>query len=381
LKTRQEQRTQQRDWHNAAYKKNPEKYRERSRNRRLLHGMAINAQRRNRAEEKRGVALELKADAARNKLGREPRTLSEWFQTQSKFFNWAQLARVAGVSRRTVFDWRNGKHPAVRVHRRKLYEITGLACFADAANWKPREKPARKIGEEGAVALLAELVVRCGLATREIQRLRIPNPEDVGIRLGNGRLIPFGDKWEEVSRASLDSWLTRARPTDYLFFSRKPVDRNRPVSSVWIARTLRATGILLQRRRAARLRHFAGDFARLGSGKRFTDHLARIHGLSRSGSREALEILRTQKARISDQALTKCEPKDAFDLLFPLKNKGGRPAVKREMFLDAKRLKDTEDISWPEIARRLDPNGFKESPRKAGERIRLGVTSLSPAKS
>jgi hypothetical protein len=63
------------------------------------------------------------------------------------------------------------------------------------------------------------------------------------------------------------------------------------------------------------------------------------------------------------------------------KRSGGRPAVKRQMFLEAKRLRDTERISWPEIARRLDPNGFKEDSRKAGERMRLGVTSLPQTKS
>lgn len=363
-----------------AYAANPEPLRKAARERRRKHGAAINTRRRQLAAQKRSADLERRASQARTKLGREPQTLDEWFPTQSKFSEWAQLARAIGVSRRTVLDWRTGKHPALRGHRRKLYEITSLACFADAANWNPREKPARKIGERPAIPLLKELVVRCGLATREIQRLHISQIQEDGIHLPSGRLIAFGEKWEQVGRASLDDWLNRARPTNLLFFSRKPVDRDRTVSGVWISRAMRASGVRMRERRTARLSHVAGDFARLGSGKRFTDHLVRIHGLSRSGACEALEILRTQKARTSEQALSKCEPQDAFDLLFPPKNKGGRPAVKRQMFLEARRLKDTEDLSWPEVARRLDPGGFKENPRKAGERMRLGVTSLSQTK-
>jgi hypothetical protein len=48
--------------------------------------------------------------------------------------------------------------------RRRLYEISELECF------KARDLPARTMTEEKAVPLLVELVVRCGLATRELQR-------------------------------------------------------------------------------------------------------------------------------------------------------------------------------------------------------------------
>jgi hypothetical protein len=382
VRSAEQKRAYQRDWHNTAYSKNPEKYRDRTRAHRESHGEAVNAQRRQRSSQKRAEELQLSAEASRAKLGREPQTLNEWFPTQARFSEWAQLAREIGVSPRTVLDWRTGKHPAVRAHRRKLYEITGLSCFADAANWKAHEKPARKIGEKASVPVLAELVVRCGLATRELQQIRTSQIQAEGIQLASGRLILFGDRWEEVSRSALDAWLASARPTNFLFFLRKPVDRDRPVSAVWISRVLHASGISAQERRSARLRHFAGDFSRLGSGQRFLNHLRNAHGLSRSGSREALEALRKRKALVSvgGGTLNGGEPEKAFDVLYRPKNEGGRPAVKRKMFLAARHLRNDERLAWPEIARRLDPDGYKDDPRKAGERMRLGVTYLNQAK-
>ena len=378
VKALEEKRAYQRDWHKAAYSKNPEKYKSRSRARRESQGEAINSQRRRRMAERRAEQLQRKAVQARARLNREPRTLNEWFQAQVSFSKWAQLARAIGVSRRTVLDWHTGKHPAVRGHRRKLYEMTGLACFADAAHWKPREEPARKTGEETSVPLLAELVVCCGLATRELQRIRTSQIEDKGIRLANGRLILFGESWEQVSRKSLDAWLDRARPTDLLFFSRKPVDRSRPVSGVWISRVLRASGVSMQERRTARVRHFAGDFARLGSGERCLSHMRNVHALSKTGSHDVLVLLQKRKALLSvnKRRLKGGQPEKAFDELFPVKNEGGRPAVKRQMFLAASRLRNDEHLAWPEIARRLDAGGYRDDPRKAGERMRLGVKYL-----
>lgn len=200
--------------------------------------------------------------------------MNEWFPTQTRFSDWAELAREIHVSRRTVLDWRNGKHPPVRSHRRKLYELTGLSCFADAADWKPRETPARKSGEKAAVPLLHELVVRCGLATREIQQIRMSHIQNDGIRLSNGRFIPFGERWEEVNRSSFDEWRDRAKPTELLFFSRKPVDRQRPASGVWMTRALHASGVSMQRTEVARAsrwnRSKAGRPCANFSGKNFS---------------------------------------------------------------------------------------------------------------
>lgn len=365
------QRAYQRTWHKAAYAKDPEKYRQRSETRRQLFRPTINSRRRELSAAKRLARLEQEAQNDRDKLGREPQTINEWFLTQAMFSSWAQLGRTVGVSRTTMLDWRTGKHPPVRTHRKLLYEITGLPCFADAANWKPREKPARKVGEKAAVPLLAELVVRSGLATRELQRIQVSQIKERGIQLDNGRIIPFGEGWEQVSHHSVDDWLERAKPMSWLFFSRKPVDRGQPASAVWISRALKAGGVTTQERRSARLRHFAGDFVRWGSGKRLLGHLTRVHNLSNSGARGILDALQRRKS-LATGKLTGVSLDKAFDVLY---RSAGRPATKVRIFEAASKLHG-DGLSWPKIAQRLAAEEFAENPRRAAEALRKGVARL-----
>jgi transcriptional regulator with XRE-family HTH domain len=364
-----QRRTNERAWKKADYKKNPEKYRARSRTRRRRHGDAINERRRELAAWRRGRELRSKAQEARAKLGREPQTLNEWFPTQATFSEWAQLARAVGVSRRTVLDWRTGKHPPVRGRRRRLYEITGLACFADAARWEPRERAARTMGEEKSVPLLVDLVVRCGLATREILQIRVSQVEEAGIRLASGRFISFGDGWERVSRAAVDAWRERAKPTGYLFFSRKPVDRSRPGDGVWIWRSLRASGLSLRQGQAARLRHFAGDFARFTRFRRrfFLRHLQEVHGLSRTGAFDVYEALRDRLAFLRSRRgeLRADRPGAAFDALYP--PVGPRPVQPRRR--KPKRPKPA-DRRRPQIVYREVEQEIAALVRQRGERTR-----------
>lgn len=234
-------------------------------------------------------------------------------------------------------DWRNGKHPPVRGYRRRLYEITGLTCYGDAANWEPREKPCRKIGEERAVPLLAELVVRCGLPTREVKQIRLSQIETDGIRLGSGRFIRFDEReWEKVNRASLDAWVERAGPTNYLFYSRKPVDRDRPASAQWIATTLQASGTSLRRSQSAWLHHAAGDFARLGGGRKgFLHHMRSVHGLSKGGAATLWQVLRDKDAfaRAAGRKLFGIPPELAYAALYPVvRAKGGAPKKDKASF-------------------------------------------------
>jgi transcriptional regulator with XRE-family HTH domain len=340
-----QRRTYERAWKRADYKKNPEKYRARSRTRRRLHGAEINRRRRQLYAQESSAGLEQRAARARAELGRTAHTLNEWFQTQAKFSSWAQFAREMGVSRRTVHDWRIGAFPPARGHRRRLYELTGLRCFADAAGWRPRETSARRMGEEPAVRLLADLVVRCGLATRELQRLRVSQIEEHGLRLAGGRFISFGEGWEQVSRGSLDDWLRRARPAELLFYSRRPVDRGQPVSRSWISRVLKAGGIQIHRGRTARIHHFAGDFKRLGDGGRFVKHLRRVHGLSRSGARGSLCSLRNLRAA-TGATLRGVSPERAWNVLcLGARTRGqvrrGRPrGMTRDRIAEALRLSE-----------------------------------------
>jgi integrase len=54
-----------------------------------------------------------------------------------------------------------------------------------------------------------------------------------------------------------------------------------------------------------------------------------------------------------------------------------RPASRREVFVAAKKLRDGEGLTWPEIARRVDREGFDKNPRAAAHRIQIGVCSLT----
>jgi transcriptional regulator with XRE-family HTH domain len=59
-----------------------------------------------------------------------------------------------------------------------------------------------------------------------------------------------------------------------------------------------------------------------------------------------------------------------------IKKLGGRPIVKRTVYVEARRLRDTERLPWSKIAQRLDPKAFASNPRNAGEAIRRGVERL-----
>lgn len=138
MKTQEEKRLYQRHWHNAAYAKNPDKFKDRSRERHQLLGSVINQQNRSRSAERRTReraakwALYQQNPPAKDSLWNEQ--LKFWFEAQPLFLNKRQFARAVPVSVRAVMDWFRGKHPPVRGHRRKLYELTGLPCFADAAD-------------------------------------------------------------------------------------------------------------------------------------------------------------------------------------------------------------------------------------------------------
>jgi hypothetical protein len=83
------------------------------------------------------------------------------------------------------------------------------------------------------------------------------------------------------------------------------------------------------------------------------------------------------------------DPRDVHSLILtyvpefakPKKGKGGRPAERHRTFIEARKLREQEHLTWPRIAKRLDPEGFKADPRAAAERLRLGVTYLKHGKS
>lgn len=55
----------------------------------------------------------------------------------------------------------------------------------------------------------------------------------------------------------------------------------------------------------------------------------------------------------------------------------GRPAAKRAVFVEAKRLRSqTPPVPWPKVARLLTPEAYREDPRRAAEAIRKGAGTV-----
>jgi hypothetical protein len=61
--------------------------------------------------------------------------------------------------------------------------------------------------------------------------------------------------------------------------------------------------------------------------------------------------------------------------LGPPKKRGPKPKTK--MFIQAKRLHGSQNLSWTKIAKRLTPKAYAADPRKASEAIRQGVLRLN----
>jgi hypothetical protein len=102
----------------------------------------------------------------------------------------------------------------------------------------------------------------------------------------------------------------------------------------------------------------------------------KTHGIPPNEMRHLLRAVDLQPTSVA-----RVEEKKDRDRSRTPKNEGGRPPKKRPIFLAARRLRSDEHLAWPEIARRLDLEGYKGDPRKAGERMRLGVKYLGHTKS
>ena len=342
--------------------------RQRARNARAERGDVINLRRRELAAQRRTAERERRwAAYQQDPPGSElpwNEQLRSWFEAQPKFATKRQLASEVGVSVRSVMDWFRGKHPPEGPRRRKLHEITQLECFRSS-----ERRPKYADQTRTAPALLKDLVEKCGLSSRELRRLEVSNVEAKGIRIPTGRLIPFGNEWHQVREAAVREWVAIAHPTSYLFFRLKPVDRNRPATAKWIVRMSRKAGISLRRSQSPRVRHFAVDAKRFGAGPRFLTHLKQVHGLSRTHSRAVWKELIEKSVKVGS--------KQKAPAIAPRR---GRPATKRHVFLEAKRL-HAAGTSWADIAKKLVPEEFRKDWRAAKERIRIGVTKLGKDKS
>jgi transcriptional regulator with XRE-family HTH domain len=284
----------------------------------------------------------------------------------AKGWNIRQLAREIGISARSVFDWLRGKHPPVRHHLSKLHEITGLECFTPPLPLPVQERRPKYVEEvRAAAAILKDLVIRCGLASREIRDLEISQVEPKGIRVRNGRLIRFGDGWHEVSPDLFKKWMSVAQPQKYLFFQLKPVDRGRPATGLWIVRMLKKAGVSIRRSQTPRVQHFASDAKRFGTGPRLLRHVRKVHLLSKTHSTAVWKqlVLATTNhiSPIRSDAMRR--------------RQRGRPVEKADTFAAAQKL-HKGGMSWSKAAQRLTPRAFTQDPRKAAEALRKGAARL-----
>ena len=138
--------------------------------------------------------------------------------------------------------------------------------------------------------LVQELAYRCGLSTGEMRELCVTYIQADGLRIPPkpqsekprrlapklGRLIPFGDGWDEIPKTTLNAYVNNEKPTDYLFFSRSPRDKKKPISKMTLNGALVAQKITIQ---ALRNQHFDKDFRRARSLQDARFHLRNVHDL------------------------------------------------------------------------------------------------------
>src|SRR5438445_7721860 len=137
--------------------------------------------------------------------------------------------------------------------------------------------------------LVRELAYRCGLTTAEMREVRVsdiqahglripakPKPEKPSLVPKLGRLIPFGNGWDELSKAILDAWVRNEKPTDYLFFSRSPRDKKRPLSKITLNGALATLDTTIT---SLRNQHLDNDFNRARNLQEARFHLRHIHHL------------------------------------------------------------------------------------------------------
>jgi hypothetical protein len=152
---------------------------------------------------------------------------------------------------------------------------------------------------KGLCELVFKLAQRCGLATGEIQALRVSNIHPFGldvvaatprVRRRNGKLpkrqhtklgrrIPFGDGADEIAKDLIEAHVIAEHPADFLFFSRSPRDKRKPISR----QTLEAAVKSLEGKctiRSLRERHFGEDFSRFSDLRALRFHWRNVHGLS-----------------------------------------------------------------------------------------------------
>ena len=235
-------------------------------------------------------------------------------QLRSRYANLKEFARDAGCMPATLRNVSRGTLPNFRLCQ-WLYEKADRQMPGPPSPEKAkkdthlrwRRRNVQKLGDYqreylyGAakpVPLIYELAIDCGLLPQDMLAIRMAHIEDDGIHLSNGRAISFGDGWEQVKRNSLDGWIEDQKPTNYVFFRRNPVDRNRPANSRWIVAVMHAHGVKMKKYLAPRFLHFAHDLIRIKSRTWLRKHLQETHKFSRGGAWDVVRKLDRIKSKL-----------------------------------------------------------------------------------
>jgi hypothetical protein len=275
--------------------------------------------------------LELKAAEAQGKLGREPRTLAEWWTVQTRFMHLSEFAAEMGVrSRSTIHIWFRGKKEPEHKYRKKLFAITGLPCFAGFESF-PAKVPSDL--PQSFTELLPAV-------DEYISALHISQDQ-------NGILFRFFIRsFQELAK---NRCAAPNEITPSALFESLPMNWVNPRSG---GRTLRWG-----------LGHF-GTF--LGRSGYWTPQVAgRWPGQLRTLRRTLALSSRVAPAVVLQSIRGNAKKK----------RRPGRPIEKREMFATAGKLHQ-QGLSWPRIAQQLTPEAFREDPRKAADALRKGVGRL-----
>ena len=345
----------------ATRAKNPEKFCERNRDKML------------KWRAKQAAARALEARARFESVPEMKRTVNDWLPTQTTYKNLSEVARAASISPAVLRKCSDGTYEPIPRIRRAIFNLTGgeLPRYAEkrsrsmktawakpgaAEPWRTRIKAGwRRTNEERRAidAYIVELAGRAlplGEVVREVKARWNVSASSIYRRI---RLLKLNASSQHKQNATLLSFFHAMRRN---FRDRATLPDVLEISE-WHASELK-------RNAAGVFREILPLWPNLKAELTPNDieHIVRTD--RRSGRYLvplAARVLRTRARGIKPTRPSK-HP--------------GRPPAKTSLFIEAKRLREEEKLSWSKLAKRLTPKEFQQDPRNAAEAIRIGVRRL-----
>ena len=130
------------------------------------------------------------------------------------------------------------------------------------------------------VALVTQLVLRCGLSGDEIRNLRVGQVTPEGIQLRSNHVIPFGETWHCISKVVLVSYLNEAKPQEFLFYRRGRRWHGNRINPDELRIAVKNLNPKLNIQSLRKI-HFLQDLYWSKNPKELRLHLRRFHGLGK----------------------------------------------------------------------------------------------------